>query len=624
MTHGLPLGWTELKRRPRPEVPPRPTPEPLIELRPPMGYHRAGRNLRSNGRLDARREREHLARVEMENEVIRARNQHAEQAWSLEHDRVQAQQAAWSREPDVGLVRSAVDRSRLDVVGGSPYSWSALLVTMLTPGLLAGRDCIVIDLTWDAVARELLTIAEAAYVTTGGCSLRVDASQFDLLAGAGPVEAVDALTSALYDIEEGGSGVAESQRLRASRQVLLAVCTSLNSLGIGISTSSIAGALDLLLNGVDMSNVKSQIHSVPLLRSLQSDQLLSSQVRYAKESLADLRSSVALAAEALVLDGDDSGVAQAEPVFECHDGLQVYSTENCTSDLAEVAGPFMCTRVTQMLERGGFPAGSGCDVVIAGAERLPEVSLRRLIDATAKMRASRVDINLVCLFRDFSGAADSLVGRSGADVLLMRQMTRQDAETASKHIGDRVSYVLQSTADGLSRTVGGSSGSSSTFTSGTNTGVSDSRSYGFMAPNQNSLSTSQSTNSGTSSQTSWSSTWQDATTTTGTTGRVREAEVGPELFLELGDTQFIYRSHSDESGLPNGPRRALDDSQRKYVIWGDCNPFLHRQRTADSWLPETAIDPLDSRLPAQVRGPVRITDETDSTPPGSNAPMLER
>ena len=105
-------------------------------------------------KLRNERERIEQVRALQREKIAAAQAEHARQY----RDWQRRCAAAWRQPQWCPVVVAAEDCDRIDVAGGTPAGWSALLTTLVTPRLLSGGTVTVVDLTESGVAHDLLDV----------------------------------------------------------------------------------------------------------------------------------------------------------------------------------------------------------------------------------------------------------------------------------------------------------------------------------------------------------------------------------------------------------------------------------------------------------------------------------
>ena len=130
--------------------------------------------------------------------------------------------------PEWGAVPRPAPARRLDVFGGTLWSWEALLTTYGT-STLAEQPLLVVDLSREVVCRELAQLAEAAGVRVDVQLLPTRLASSTMLSGLSTQELVDAVVESMH----GGTPEAARAERSMDDRILTKVCDALTSGGEG-------------------------------------------------------------------------------------------------------------------------------------------------------------------------------------------------------------------------------------------------------------------------------------------------------------------------------------------------------------------------------------------------------
>jgi hypothetical protein len=304
---------------------------------------------------------------------------------------------------------------RIDLVGGSLWGWEGLLTVFGSSTLASGGQLTVLDLTGEAVCRELAELATDAGIGTDVQYFPEDLPTADLLAGLDQRQFVDVLVEAVHggDSETTGDRFARSMDDRA----LGAVCAVLAQ---PLTIGRLLAAIRLLLG--EPEPVASALLSDDERRVI-SNELFSAD--YRREIGPRLRQLESLLHPLAGL----GSAAQPSPPAQ----LVCVATGSAGSSARdEVLGDL----IVQRLSRGVAEGGTGRrTVVVVGADPIARRHLERLSDL-----CERRDVRLVYLFRHLRDTSLQVLG-AGA-VGFMRLGNHQEAAQAAEFIGREQRFVL--------------------------------------------------------------------------------------------------------------------------------------------------------------------------------------
>lgn len=436
---------------------------------------------------------------------------------------------------------------RVDIVGGTLWGWEALL-TVYGASLLATRGTMMlVDLSGEAVSRELLRLAEGNGESVDLLLLPRELPDSDLLVGMSARDLVDALIEAAHPGEEAAS---RPDRAIDDR-ILTGICSVL---GERVTFARLAAALRVLMDEPgDVSPLTPDEQ-----RMLAGDLFGEAYRRQAHANLSRLEAFL----HPLIGLG-----TRLEPRAGATLTCLALATEgrNVRNELLnDLIVQWLLRRVAQ----GGSRPGS---LVIAGADEIPRRHLERLGDL-----CERRDVRLVLLFRHLRGPAVQAVG--GGSVVFMRLGNHEEARQAADFIGRQHRFVLAQ----VTRTIGGNETHTDAETEGDSMteGRSSGRSRGRMATGLLGLGRVGRNWSSNESR-SWSVTrnWSQTRSvaegmswsTAGAEQRVYEYEVEPRALQELPDYALVVAQRGGEGGAA--------------VVPADCNPDL-------TSMPRFGMDPL--------------------------------
>ncbi len=139
-----------------------------------------------------------------------------------------------------GAARTAPGTRRLDVVGGNLWGWEALLSVFGASMLATPGPLTLVDLSGEAVCRELVHLAVSTNVSVDLQLLPTDLADSDLLVGLDPRQVVDVLVESMH-----GDADAAGRAERATDDRILSVVV--DALGEEASLARVVAALRVLM-----------------------------------------------------------------------------------------------------------------------------------------------------------------------------------------------------------------------------------------------------------------------------------------------------------------------------------------------------------------------------------------
>jgi hypothetical protein len=341
-----------------------------------------------------------------------------------EHGRVNAS-------PEWGAVPRPLARRRLDVFGGTLFSWEALLSTYGTSALTTG-PLLVIDLSREIVCGELAALARAARIDVNAQMLPAQLTTSTLLSGLGARELVDAIVESMY----GGTPEAARAERSMDDRILTKIC---DALGEDISPARIGSALRALMGEPDDSAALDRDE-----RRRIGNELFS--VEYRRQAHANISriESYIHPIERLGAEPDDHGSGYLTCIALDSQARNVRS---------ELLTDLIVQWVTHRVAASSDPRPS---VVVAGADDLARRHLERLSDA-----CERRGVPLTLLFRRLRETSGEMLG--GGAVAFMRLGNHEDAAHAADFIGRDYKFVLSQ----VTKNVGGNESHTDSDTEGT-------------------------------------------------------------------------------------------------------------------------------------------------------------
>lgn len=328
---------------------------------------------------------------------------------------------------------------RVDIVGGNLWGWEALLTVFGASLLSTRRPLSVVDLSGEAVSRELLRIAAEHGKSVDLLLIPNELADSDLLVGMAPRELVDILVESIYARSDEGSRFDRSMDDR----VLHGIGTAL---GDDVSLARIAASLRVLMGEPgDVSALS------PDERRHIADELFGDEFR--RHAYGHLRRLESFIYPLIGLGNrqDPRPAADLSCLALATDGPNVRN--ELLNDLI----------VQCLIRRIAQGAAGPSSLVIAGADEIARRHLERLSDL-----CERREVRLVLLFRHLRGAAVQAIGGGGA-VGFMRLGNHEEARQAADFIGREHRFLVTQ----VTRTLGGSE----THTVGETEGGSESRGF---------------------------------------------------------------------------------------------------------------------------------------------------
>lgn len=413
---------------------------------------------RRNLRAQLRAEQERVARFRAVQEAQGAgrRDEHARSARDWQSRRAEA-----GRGPRWHPATVPATVSRIDIAGGTPAGWSALLTMLAAPRLAAGAEVTVLDLTEGAVAADLIAAAASWGISPLVWVLPEDVPRLDLggyLAGDQLADVL-ALTAAAADAGQGGA-VPDPAR----------------------DAALLAGVLDVLGPAADLTQLVAALRALTQIggpRQQLAEGILG------QEQLAGLGTLAGRGAEQLVIDRAwalEARLRVLSPLGRAllpqpPSPLRVAAVgRRGTAVGNRVLAAYLAVALTQVLRQA--PAGRPWQqtICVLGADRLPGDVLDRMGDAAESVRAG-----LVLGYRSVPPPVRERLGRGHAAVAFMRLGNAEEARAAAEQIGTEHRFVLSQLTDTVGSSVTDTVGDSYTSTVGTADSVSDSVSASLTA-----------------------------------------------------------------------------------------------------------------------------------------------
>jgi hypothetical protein len=521
------------------------------------------------------------------------------------------EQGAASARYEWGAVLRPLSRRRLDVFGGTLWSWEALLSTYGSSALFTG-PVLVIDLSRELVCGELAMLARAANIDVDTQLLPAQLAESTLLSGLGSRELVDAIVESIY----GGSPEAARAERSMDDRILTKVC---DALGADVSLARMGAALRALMGEPDDSPALDRDERRRIANELFS-------VEYRRQAHANISriESYIHPIEQLGAEPEDRG-----PGF-----LTCIALDSQARNVrSELLTDLIVQWVTHRVAASTNPRPS---VVVAGADELARRHLERLSDA-----CERRGVPLTLLFRRLRETSGEMLG--GGAVAFMRLGNHEDATRAADFIGRDYTFVLSqitknvggneshtdSDTEGagdsdtisLSRSIGSSANWGTTRSSGatrsgggpfglfadrsTNTGDSRTRGGGTNETDTHGESRSVSRNWSSAYSYAEGTNWSDADTSQ----RVYEYAVEPVTLQHLPDHALLLIETRHEGGRKLTPV--------------ECDPaIVTLERVATTPLPDPPPRPPQQRQAVQPPGAVPYPPQW-AAPPAVEPPRTQ-
>jgi hypothetical protein len=362
---------------------------------------------------------------------------------SRKHAQESADHARLNDLPEWGAVPRPATSRRLDVFGGTLWSWEALLSTYGT-STLAAQPLLVVDLSREIVCRELVNLARAAGVFVDAQQLPTQLASSTLLSGLAPRELVDALVESMHAESPEAS---RAERAMDDR-ILTTVCEALAA----VESADEAGAAP---DGVTLGRIAAALRA--LMGEPESTGLLTGDER---RRIANELFSVEYRRQA------HANVQRIESYIHPLQDLGTQPDENrdsgyltCValdSQARNVRSELLTDLIVQWVtHRIAASDNATPAVIVAGADELARRHLERLSDA-----CERRGVPLTLLFRRLRDTSGEMIG--GGTVGFMRLGNNEDASRAADFIGRDYRFVLSQ----ITKNVGGNESHTETGTYG--------------------------------------------------------------------------------------------------------------------------------------------------------------
>ena len=440
---------------------------------------------------------------------------------------------------------------RVDVFGGTPDGWSALLCTAGTTILESGTPMFVIDLTEEDVTGPLCTVARLRGFPMRSQKIPARLEAARLLEGLSAEEVAELIAESVDTMRRGGEDV-ELRMLDV--ELIQSVVTRFDD---AVTFGRIEAGLLALQQGYDIDRdkrltAKEFQRITDVVDTVAATERARNEIQFLRGVLDMLPSAPPLGGEPMAVDeGQHRGLWPDA-------GVSVLRTEDDNRRRRDFVDRLMAQVLLQRVrhvrkEKAGFV------LVLAGADHLGHPTLELLA-----RRCRQAGIRLVLMMEHLRGELQQLLGGADSVTLIMRLGNAQEAGAAAEHIGRGHSFLLTQ----LTRQSGQTKTTGTSQTTGTskseNVGKSRSRGDSWNGGSGGRTTSKQRTKSSgltTGESTQWGTNDSDAVSTTDgqTVSRVYEFTVEPTQIQSLDMTSFLFVESS------GGQRR---------VVAGNCDPYM--------------------------------------------------
>lgn len=433
--------------------------------------------------------------------------------------------------------------TRVDVIGGRPASWAALLLTHGASVLAEGRSFTLLDLTEDDAARDLCDVATAAGIPVSRQEMPADLEDAGLLAGLTDDVIGDLLSEAVQGRRPGpydpSLGSIDSE-----------IITSIaKALGANVTFARLAAGARVLAGLYDLDSGVLTVTEVERL-SQEADRVHSGE--RVQGELQFVRTQL----ELLVPAAGATGFQTPEPAGSRGAPEDVLPEGGARITLLTSASPVRGRKaitdqvlVQFLTHRLGTSVGArGESVAVIGADNLRRWTVESLTD-----RARRRGVSLMLLSAHLRDDTKEAFAALGGTTLVMGLANQAEAMAAAEHVGRGHRFVLSqlNVTSGTTHTTGGGTTTGWSETRGNSSGRSGGASYGWSSGSNNSFSENF------SSQRNWS---EAVSRTEGHTEvRSYDFTVEPAALQALDTTAFFLVESR------GGERR---------VVLGNCDPQI--------------------------------------------------
>jgi hypothetical protein len=370
----------------------------------------------------------------------------------------QRRKAMFERQPSWFPVSLPPGIDRLDVAGGTPAGWSALLTTIAATHLSFGGRVTVVDLTEGAVAADLINLARRSGLRPLVWVLPADLPRLDLGTGFKPPVLADVLALAA-----GASGEPASSADRGSAG-FAADCALLERVLVALRPDAGIAQLNAALRVLaDVGDPRTDL-GAGLLTSEQLDRVRTLFGRSGTDRVV-IERAWGLESRLRVLDALGTATRALPP-----SSLRVAALDRRSGVIGNSAlRTYLAAALTQVLRQAPADSPWRHTLCVFGAERLAGEVVDRLSDACEACRTG-----LVLGYRSIPAAVRERLGRGNAATAFMRLGNGDDARAASELIGTEHRFVIGQLTDTVGTSVTDTWGDSYTSTVGTADSVADS------------------------------------------------------------------------------------------------------------------------------------------------------
>jgi len=526
-------------------------------------------------------------------ELVQQKRRDAENRIAQAHARFGQEVESWQQAKTWHPVRLRTGGSRLDVVGGTPMGWSAMLLTACGDVLEAGGQVTVIDLSELSTAQEVVDVTRAVGGRVDVRNLPRDLDRLDIGESLDRAALVDILTNVVHDADPNG----RREDWAANAAIIDKIA---ETLGNRASVARIIAGLRVILREEQPprdDNGLLTFDEFEALSSLYGDKVRSAGV---DQKCFNLLNQL----QGLSKLGINADYVAGAP-------LRVISLDPEGTDLGNaVLGDFVTHACVRQLRTAGFDHGFESTIVIVGADRMSTRNLDQI-----SRYADKQGVGLILFFQKLTDDVNAFIGSGDASIAFMRMGNGKEAKYASEQIGVAPRFVMSQITENVSTSVTDTIGDSYTVTDGTSSGYSDGINDSFSTSNNtnygsgggvikkesqgsgDSASDSFGTNKGFNRGISYSTAWGTNTSRAigDTTGESRTLQRSKESLVEIHELQtlpqtaFILVDMNTSGGEPR-------------IMLGDANPAitaLDSVADVDADHVAEALDPADEyALPA--------------------------
>ncbi|MFL6140691.1 MAG: hypothetical protein ACJ72N_02330 [Labedaea sp.] len=447
--------------------------------------------------------------------------------------------------------------SRVDVFGGTPAGWAALLATLSGSALTGGSSILVLDLSGQEVSGALQSLSQARGVPLTTVAVPNDLSRGGLLGDLDGRELADVLSEAM------GSMRPKTDQVDLQSMDAELIHTVARRLERPLTFARLAAGVEVLRSIYD-PDTEGPL-SADEVRKLTNQVDLIDKSERVRDELRFIGNQLELLVEGRGQSGRRDGTGtEAVDLWSDH-GLTVVQTDSRNRRQKDFADRVLFQAVVHSLADKQVPVGDPM-LIVVGADELGRSSLEAMV-----RNAWGARVRLVYLFEHLREDTADMLGGMDSVALLMRLGNGREAATAAEYIGRGHTFKLSQLTRQMGRTATDGGSSSTTDTEGGSESVTRGRSDTSTSGGSFSGGSHSSRSFGTSWSHSltdtWSTSWQKAknwsestSTTDGQTlQRSYDFSVEPTEIQNLEPTQFIL-----VDSAPQGRR----------ITMGDCFPGI--------------------------------------------------